>query len=492
MAGILTPPRHARAGLWSRLDERGRGALLFGVAGVVGVIGAQGSTLARALVGGFGFVVFVLIAFSHRDTALTLVVVWLALLGFVRRLLIPFAGWSANDPLLLVSPAAALTLWFIARRQAPRRQSALTGLVAFLLMWVTAHVFNPNEGSTVVAFQGLLFYFTPLMWFFVGRTLVADQHRKVHDAVLIASVGVVALGLYQSFVGFLPFELTWLDLSGQGAAIFMPGFRVRPFSTLVSPQEYGHFLQFAIIILWSRWLHRPSEPGSRRWLLPLLLVALVALFFQASRGILVFCLLALAVVTVVRLRSLLVLMGVVAAGAVLVFSVTARDVPTTTLDPEVQSLSQGESDVLVQHQLSGLTNPSTSSASVHMELIVQGFAEAGDNPLGRGVSNSTIAARKADAAAGPTPENDIGITSVALGIPAGIALLGLVIAGIGGAASAYRRAPTAHRLAWLGMFVATFGQWLNGSLYAVSTLLFLGLGGVARDRELAGTEEETG
>ena len=419
-------------------------------------MGAGGSTMARALVGGFGLLVFILVAFSGRDTALVMIVVWLVLLGFVRRLLIPFAGWAPDDPLLLVSPAAALTLWFTGRRQAPPPPSGLAGMVGFLLVWSLAQIANPNEASLSVAVQGLLFYFTPLVWFFVGRTLDGRQHDLVLRTVLWVNLVVAGHGLYQSFIGFLPFELTWLSVSGQGASVFLPGFKVRPFSTLVSPQEYGIFLSFATLVIWARLLHAGPRARlvERRVLALALLVTLVALFFQGARGSLIFTMLAITVTLVVRLRSFVALVFIAALVVALTTWVGSQDIQKADTAPVASGPSPASAGAVVNHQLSGLTNPSSSSATLHVEQAIQGFEDALSEPFGRGVSEATIASARNE---GPkvTPENDIGNTMVALGLPGGLALVGIVLAGL--------------------------GQWLNGGLYAVSTILFLTLGGISRE-----------
>ncbi|HVM41001.1 MAG TPA: hypothetical protein VM618_09530 [Acidimicrobiia bacterium] len=474
----------AAPGLWARLDQRGRLVVICGMAAVVAYLGGGGATVGRALVGGFGLLVFVLIAFSGRDSALVLIVAWLALLGFVRRALIPFVGWAGDDPLLLVAPAAAAVLWFAGRTEAPLRRSVLTVMTTLLILWAGAQMVNPSEPSLIVAARGYLFYFTPLMWFFVGRTLPAGVHNRVLDTVLVMNVVVAGHGLYQSFIGFLPFELTWLHVSNQGAAVFLPGFKVRPFSTLVSPQEYGIFLSFSAMIIASRLAH-PLDAGrgwTRKRLAVALVVTLVALFFQGARGALMLTLLGLAVVTIVRARSALAFFGIATVVAGLAVWTGSQDVR----QQEVEGVAGGAptaAGAVVGHQLSGLTNPSSSSATLHVEQAIQGFEDALANPLGLGSSEATIAGARAEGP-GATPETDVGNTMLALGIPGGLALVTLIVAGFAAAGRAYRIAPCARHLAWLGILVVGLGQWLNGGLYAVSTILFLSLGGLARHREL--------
>lgn len=464
--GVTPPPQ--------RLAVSKRGwflAVCGGVTAAAGVLNGGTPTLARALMGSLGLLILVLVSLSGRDVALTLVLVWLVLLGFIRRLIIPFAGWSPNDPLLLLSPAVAVMLWLVARADRPPPRTVLSSLALFFLLWVGAQLIHPNEDNLVVAAQASLFYVTPLLWFFVGRTLKEDQHDRVLATVFWMNVPVLALGLYHTFVGFLPFEYTWLGVSGQGPALFLPGFRIRPFSTFVSPQEYGYYLSFSAAVIWARLLYAHRHRG---WLLLYFILTMVTLFLQASRSIFLFMLLSLVVTATARLRSPAVLLGcVVVVGGLVGLSARGEVAPPDQTE-------SGPVAVLVQHQLSGLTNPSQSTAPVHIDLVFRGFAEGLRNPLGLGVSHHSIVRSKADPTTGPSSESDVPNAMATLGLPAGLALLAMIVVGLGAALRIQRYQPSARHLAWLGILVAAIHQWMAGSLYATSTILFLSLGGLAR------------
>lgn len=482
MSVLLRERSAPHEGVWSRLDQRGRIIVILGLSASVAFMGAQGSTLSRALVGLFGLLVFTLIAFSGRDTALVMVVVWLVLLGFVRRFLIPFTGWAEQDPLLLVSPAAAITFLLAARGQIKPPKSALAALALFLVLWSGLQVFNPNEPGLVVAFQGAMFWVVPMLWFFVGRTLTDVQHERIVKAVMWVAVVVVAHGLYQTFVTFLPFEYTWVGVSNQNEAIFLAGFRIRPFSTLTSPQEYGQFLSFALMIVWGRILYYPSNGlrRNRRWLTIFLVVIAVALFYQGTRSIFLFTVVAFAVTAVVRFRSPLLLIVVLMAGFGMMQWISSQDVAETAVAEP--GMGAATSDQLATRTLSGLTNPGESTLPMHMELIQRSFGEGLRNPFGAGVSQRSIASTKAGTANGTLPaENDIATTMESLGTPGGLAYIGFIVAGFAAAVRMQRRRPSARHLAWLGMLVAALTHWWSGGLYATSTVLFLALGGLSRE-----------
>lgn len=492
MTALFRPRATPVDGLWARLDQRGRAALLLMLVAGVALVGSQSATLARALVGGLGLVVFVVIAFANRNSALVLVVVWLVLLGFVRRALIPFTGWAEQDPLLLVSPAAAVVFLLAARGASrPRAVNALAGMALFLAVWSVLQVFNPNEPGLVVALQGVMFWIVPFLWFFVGRSISGRQHDRILRAVFWVAVVVVAYGLYQTFVDLLPFEYTWVGVSNQNEAIFLSGFRIRPFSTLTSPQEYGQFLAFAIVIIWGRLLHLPPERTRHRlWLFLFFAAAVVALFYQGTRTSMVFGLLALAVTAVLRFRSAPLALLIVVAGIGMVQWVGDQDVQAPPSDVAVEEADTA--DLLATHTLSGLTNPSESTLPLHIELIEQSVARGITNPFGVGVSDKTIAAVKSDTIDAPSAENDLANTLESMGTLAGFVYFAFVLTAIGVAARVYLCAPSARHLAWLGMLLAALTQWWVGSLYATSTILFLALGGLSTDAaELSGPRRPT-
>ena len=439
-------------------------------------VATQAPTAGRALIGIFGFAVFVLVAMANRRNALVLVLVFLVLLGFLRRLLIPFAGWADNDPLLLVSPAAAVTLWYLGRGQRLAR-GFLPGAVMVLLLWCVAQVVNPFEPGVMLALQSLLFYVTPLVWFFVGRTFERDVHDLVIRVVQVMAIPVVALGLYHSFGNFFPFELTWIGVSGQSEAIFLPGFNIRPFSTLTSPQEYGYYLGFTLLILWARILH---EPARRRLLGAAMVVTTAALFLQATRSIFFFFLVALAITALVHYRSpitLLCIVGVAVALASYVISTPRAVDDGNALEEDKKSSIQA----LIDHELAGLTDPSSSTGPLHIELVTQGLEQGIREPLGQGVSHGSIARFKNAPGLTFGSESDIGNVAAGLGVVAGVTLLGIIVAGFTMAARLAITRPSVRHLAVLGIGVVAFGQWATGALYCTSTILWVLLGGLSRE-----------
>lgn len=465
-------PRRGRVGLFGR---RSGALLMAGAALFVGGLAAQYKPVARAVLGLSMMLIFALVATTNRKLALVLAVTGLVMLGFVRRLLIPFAGWNPQDPLLLVSPACAVLLWLQGGRGKALPRSAMASLALVLLLWAGAEIFNPSELSLVVGLQAALFWITPFLWFFAGRTLSTKEHEALLRTVFWVGIVVIAHGMYQTFVGLLPFEYTWLDYSGPGASIFLEGFKIRPFSTLVSPQEYGFFLGLLTAVILSRLLH-----GKRNLLIgAYFLIAATALFLQGTRQVLALCVLAASTMVVLRLRSAGSRLVVVSSAIFVMFALIPRFFqPAPAPAPAAETSPSGSTaSLLANHQVEGFTDPMNSTLPIHLELIVDGFEASFSHPFGVGIGETSLAAGREGK--GINTENDVAAVFAALGVGGGILYVAFIGISVLAALVLYLRRRNAMHLAWVGMAVVHLTQWWSGTLYATTSILFLVLGGVA-------------
>lgn len=442
---------------------------LVGLAILAGILPVASASSARFLIGIFGALIFFLIATRSRDFALALILVWLCFLGFTRRALIPFAGWSPQDPLILVAPACAVMLWLGGRKHAPRVRSAMATIALMLLGWSFAQALNPSHLTALEGAYGSLFWAGPLLWFFVGRTLEDRHYDLIARALTFLLIPVLAHGLYQTFFGFLPFEYTWLGVSGFGESIFLDGFKIRPFSTLVSPQEYGFFLSFALTIVWTRML----ATRRRRGLNSILFAAgTLGLFLQGSRSIFALFLLMLLVSSLIWLRSPVARVGILLfALSIVSYAVLGR--------PPAQ-VSDSAASALASHQLSGLMDPTGSTLTLHAEMVKAGFDRAWEHPLGLGTGVTTIATAKVGKKEHLSTENDLASTFVSLGIPGGLGFSIFIVATFAVALRRFARQRSWRSLAMISHCIATFGYWWSGGMYAVSAMLWLVLGLLAR------------
>ena len=421
--------------------------------------------LLAVLIGG---TLFVLSTLSPAG-AVVAAVCFLPFLGLIRRLLIPVAGWSASDPLLLVAPALAVALaarLFVLERRAITTDRIST-LVAALLALALLQAFNPLGGSPTAGLTGLLFVATPFVWFFVGREFV---DRRAIGAIVGSLVVIAPLaacyGIAQTQSGFPSWDAAWVDANGYAA--LSVGGRTRPFGTFASSAEYATYLTAAAVAATAFVLTR------RAWVLPVIPVVAVAVFLASSRGIVVIGVLACLVVAGLRSGRPRLAVGLVACGLVAAL-LAAKFV-------HAPARADAHANTLVAHQVGGLADPLDSDEStlrLHWNALLHGFAEGVRNPLGWGTGSTNLASNKHGGAEKGT-EIDVSDAFVALGLPGGVLFIALILTTLRRAfALALRRRDTVT-LAVAGVVVVALGQWLNGGYYSVAPVVWLAIGWLAR------------
>lgn len=406
---------------------------------------------------------------SHRRVVV-LLLIWLAVFGTVRRLVLAPGALGGRDPLLLVAPAVLALLVVIAgHRGAFKHQSALTKSVLVLAGLVGCAALNPLQGGLAVGAAALLFVLVPILWFWVGRVLVDDSllATTLQVVAFLALAGAI-YGLFQVYRGFPAWDQRWIDVKGY-AALYV-GQSVRPFASFSSASEYVGLLA-AGSVLWALKLRnaRRALPAAAA-----LTVIGWALIVASVRGAVVVVPLALGM-TFAAARGFgmgrIVLMGL-AALFVLGLAIS-RFVPTA---------GDSQHSALVAHQVSGLAdpfNPEKSTLPVHVEAFVNGLAEGFRNPVGQGLGRVTIAGEKFGTATAST-EVDPSNVAVALGIPGLLSYGAVVVIGMRVAFRRARQRRDLLALAALGVILVTLFQWLNGANYAVAPLPWLLLGWLDR------------
>lgn len=404
-------------------------------------------------------------------------VVWLAMLGLIRRLLDVSTGVKpASDPLLLVAP---MTIGLLAVEAWQNRSGApfsvLAKAVAVLCILAAVEALNPLQGGLHVGLAGLVLVLVPLLAFWIGRAFADDRTLgRVLWLVALLSVPAAVYGLWQTFIGLPPWDHAWLLSVGSSYAALNVGGVIRGFASFASSAEYAQFIVVGLVV-WMAALRRT-------WILPsLAAVGLVgdALIFESSRSPVVLGIAALAMMLAARsgMREWLAIVLVAAAGGMMMF-VAGHFAPTSAVAPGGAAAPASGSSALLGHQFGGLANPfsaQTSTLGGHVTLMVRGITSAFTHPLGYGTGSITIAAGKYGGYAQGT-EVDLGNAGIAFGITG---LLAYLVVFIGGLRLTYRLA-VARRdwiaIAALGVLFATAGQWLNGGEYAAAWLPWLVLG----------------
>jgi hypothetical protein len=415
-----------------------------------------------------------IIALRRPRGAVVAAMVLLPFLGLVRRGLIPIAGWSSSDALLLVAPCLSLFLvgrLFLQRR--PFTGDLLSNLILALIVLTLLEVANPEGGGLLVGITGLLFLGAPLLWFFIGRELVDRQLVTTLLPILVVAAVIIGFyGLWQTSAGLPPWDAQWLDVNGY-AALNVAGV-TRAFGTLASSAEYAAYLAIGLVLaaVWVTY-------GRTLALIAIPPLA-IALFLDSSRGIVIFAFFALLLLAGMRtgsgrLTCVIVVLGV--AGAVAMNQVIGSSLSTS---------AKHSGSALLAHQVGGLTNPFNSDQStlvLHEQIVISGMLNSFSHPLGLGTGATSLASdhasivnRQGVAPPSVSTEVDASNAFVSLGVAGGFLFLAIVAVTFRRVGQLCLRTRDRAALAVMGLLVISLGQWLNGGYYAIAPLLWLLVG----------------
>jgi hypothetical protein len=444
----------------------------------------QNPELHRELLAGVVAVALIVVSSRKPRVGALLTFAFLVLLALIRRLLIPIAGWTSFDPLLLVGPLVAIFLLvglFVVEKRslAPDR---LSKLVLAMLILTFAESLNPVGGRFPIGLVGLIFLAAPLFWFFIGRE-IADRQTVVTllVAVVLSAVGIALYGIRQTAVELPPWDATWVALNGYSA---LQVDKIRAFATFSSSAEYATFIAIGLVLTLSVFMYRRRSAFLSLLIAPLLAWAL---FIESGRGIVIVVVLTVAVLAALRLQedapvAVVSLAGVIGICLTLLLFGSAL---------ETKALSSG--DPLVVHQISGLLHPfdpTKSTVPQHWDLIVGAFKETLHYPLGVGtVATNIIGARSGVHVAGA--EFDFLDAFIELGLAGGVLFTLVIVSVMRRVVGLYLRTSDLVMFALVGVFVASLGQWLNGGYYAVAPLIWFLIGWVTREYERARNVDST-
>lgn len=414
------------------------------------------------------------IATAVPRLALYGLVVWLAVMGLLRRLLtsIEPATGAIGDPLLLVGPVVLIVLFAIAvERGALRNRTPLSNSVLVLSVVLAVSTLNPLQGDIAVGLAGGLLVVVPMLGFWVGRALLDEQAVGVLVRLLAGlAVFAAVYGLMQTLRGMPVWDQEWITAEGYEA--LNVGGTIRAFGMSSSASEYAALIGVGIL----SWRAIVRDRSRLLIVVPALILLAGTLWLAAVRGVVVLTLaalwLAFAAARQMRISRAL------AIGALLLLLL-----PTAV--GYLISSPRGSDAIasLASHQVAGLSEPfgEHSTLGVHLELMVNGITQTVANPLGRGVGATSNAANKFGGTGAGT-EADPGNAPVAAGF---IGLVAYLLVAFYGLTYCYRFARsrrTMPAIAALGIVVVTFLQWLNGGQYLIIVLAWLMLGWVDGER----------
>jgi hypothetical protein len=196
-----------------------------------------------------GLVLAVLfLSFWSVPAVMLLVLWWLPLMGFVRRLFDTLRPVEF-DPLLAIAPSAAMGLAALAFYRfrgslggglRTSRPTLVVTLLAFVLaLHVVVRLLVDSRAGLTVG----LFLFGPLLWYFLGRAhLDGPRVRRLLTGSVVVGTACGLFGLYQAFVGFLPMEEEWIARKIDQFRALQVGSFIRPFSTFPNPEEWSRYM----------------------------------------------------------------------------------------------------------------------------------------------------------------------------------------------------------------------------------------------------------
>jgi hypothetical protein len=431
-----------------------------------------------------------LLAVCDKESAVLWTLVYLILLGDIRRIVAQIAAPSTFDPLLLIAPAVT-TVLVVPLLFSLKLKEPLSKAVLGLLVVMGLEVLNPKQGSLNIGLSGAFFYMIPVMWFWIGRSLgsVALVETIIFRVVLPLGIGAGILGLCQGFIGFLPYQQAWIAAVGRTYTSLYVGSSVRPFGFSVSAAEYATLLEYSIALVVAAYF------ASRRLWMAAVPILATSLLLSGGRGLTIKLVVVLCVLWIVRKGSRLntaKLVGMGVGGGLALVSLSLIAGYFAGSADAVQRGGSAAQDALA-HQLGGLAHPfdkKYSSAGLHSNMVTTGFLEGLTSPLGHGLGSTTFAAQKFGTDSdGGSSELDFSDMFISLGLGGGLLYLGVAVFGIRAALRYFRETRLSAGLPVLAIVLATLGGWLIDGQYSTCSLVFFILGSVVHEKRASGASE---
>jgi hypothetical protein len=425
-------------------------------------------------------VLITLMALAIYDLRLAIYgcLVYLILLGDLRRLLLYADTWSGADPLLIVGPGFVIMLFFyLLSTGRIDFDTPISICVIAMMVIMTLQIFNPKQGGLIVGVGGILFLMVPIFWFWIGRAFGTPEFINGLLYSVVCPLGVLSIlfGIYQVLYGYLPYQLTWYHAAGYlGLGNLETG--LAPISFFASGSEHGTFGIMTGVLILTLGLTK-----DRRFFF-LFPVVIIATLLTGSRGPVAKLLLVASGLWAIQgtsikswiPRGVLVLVMAVVTLFMSLSYVTSSGVGHSVVEHKVNRQAQE----FVHGQ--GAGGGKTTSAN-HLGMMLHSYTLTFSEPLGRGLGATSRAAKlDENSDYGHSTETDLGDSFLALGFSGGITYHILVFLIIAAALQLWVRTRAPYAMAILGILGVTFLSWLGGGQYAVSPIVWLCIGALDR------------
>jgi hypothetical protein len=423
------------------------------------------------------FITLLVVSVYNKITGAIMTLGYLTLMGDFRRMVAASFGQPKFDLLLVVAPSIAFLLAFPMLLKLRFKERLSKAMFALLIVMIL-EVFNPQQGGVTVGISGALFYIVPVLWFWIGRRHASPGvvGRLLYGCIFPLALFAFVLGLFQTYVGFLPYQQMWINLVQKSYTSLHVGGSIRAFGFSVSSAEYAVLLEIAAAATAAAYF------GSKRiwaYASPLLILGMV---LASSRGLVVRLIFTLAIVWTLRQGQKLDTKGLVRLGAftaiglIGVFGLASHF--SSSASPTYQKGDAAQN--ALEHQASGLAHPldqRSSSAGVHVKMIANGLLQGIIDPIGHGLGSTTLSSKKF----GPggtlgSSEIDFSDMFISLGLAGGIVYLYVIFESIRYTLLYIRKVPKTVGMPVLAILASTATSWLIGGQYSTSSMIFFLIG----------------
>jgi hypothetical protein len=420
---------------------------------------------------------FCCIAYS-KVGAMMITLSYLFFMGDIRRIRDVVLPHPAFDPLILIPAASALVLGLPVLMNV-RVRDPLSKAMLCLTALMAIQILNPSQGGIAVGLGGALFYLVPVLWFWIGRAFGTPSVLEacLYRIVLPISVLAAVMGLYQNFVGFLPYQQLWIDANRKTFTILNLAGGTRSFGFSGAPSEYMTLLQIGAATSIGAWLG-----GRRLWLLafPVLFAAMV---MSSGRGVVIRLVFAMAFIWVARRTKSFGVGATIRLGFFLILGLSAMTFIAGRFAPTTGDYSTAKTAnaAALAHETQGLAdplNPKSSTAALHSSIALGGILEGLKYPIGHGLGSTTAAAIKLGSGYAQDTEVDITDMFICLGLVGGILYLFIVVTTVNYSLVLVRTSKVVG-LPVLAILSGGLSVWLLVSQYSSSALYMFLVGCLA-------------
>ncbi|WP_117168553.1 hypothetical protein [Paraliobacillus sediminis] len=414
-------------------------------------------------------------AISLKERVIGILIIYLSLMGFFRRALIPIAGWSGFDPLLIIGPSLtviiALLIFWENKKDNTLIQEKPDTLMIVLFMMGCLQIFNPLSGSPITGLIATIYIIIPWLWYFIAFYRITENNIKTVFTIIEIMGTVIALyGIYQTFYGLLSFEMSWVDISGY-AALQLGDNTIRAISTFPSAQEFIYFVMITFMVAFTRMFFDKNKLIH----FPIVIITLVSIFLASSRTIIFLMAIAIIFIMIIAQKSIA---GRLVGGLASVMFL----VVIWMCIPLINPVWFGVAEPAVEHMITGLVDPlSEDDTGVgHINRFVEGLESILTNPVGYGITSITNAAAKTSSSAEMTTEIDISNMIVGMGV-GGIIYIIVIFTTIWKLIKLVLVNRNVELIITSAILIGGLGQWINGGFYLCSIIVWLLVGWVHKE-----------